>query len=96
MTVKHSNGIPPITDPLGRYWDQPSVAAIYVDDHHALMTKESFYGLCEYSTSIPTGKYPGKMWRARRTGGWVLCWYEDGGEKGYLDIQIRPITVAVE
>lgn len=79
------NSIPPITDPLGRYWDQPPIERIAIDDTHALMTHEDFTLLPEYSASMPSGVYPGKMWR-RRDGAfdprcrpedrrWLLCWY---------------------
>lgn len=34
--------IPPITDPMGRYWDQPSRDEIIVDDTHAVMTVKTF------------------------------------------------------
>lgn len=55
--------IPPMTDPHGRHWNQPKREAILVDDHHALMTHATFEELLEYSGTIPTGCYEGKMWR---------------------------------
>lgn len=68
--------IPPITDPMGKYWDQPPVSDILVDDTHALMTFLTWKRLAEYSSTLPTGTYTGKMWKAFRTGGnWFLCWY---------------------
>ena len=84
--------IPPITDPLGRYWEQPPVSDILVDDTHAVMTRTTLEKLADYSRSQPTGVYPGKMWRAlyyeraigldgkvRLTGKtwWQLCWFGD-------------------
>jgi hypothetical protein len=79
------NAIPPITDPLGRGWRQPNPDSILVDDTHALMNKQSFWALANYSTTLPTGVYPGKMWRAHvpidsRSGWegprkWVLRWF---------------------
>lgn len=74
--------IPQITDPLGRYWEQPSRDGILVDDKHALMDYRTFEKLLDYSSSQPTGVYPGKMWRSRRRDGWVLCWYGDVTEDG--------------
>jgi hypothetical protein len=56
--------IPPMTDPLGRHWRQPDRHELLLDDQHAVMTRQSFDQLAEYSTTIPTGVYPGKMWKA--------------------------------
>jgi hypothetical protein len=75
--------IPPITDALGNHWAQPAVADILLTDTHATMSQEAFDNLREYSTSMPSGVYPGKMWKAQpinvhtRTydGDWYLRWY---------------------
>lgn len=56
--------IPPMTDPLGRHWRQPSPQEILVDDEHAVMSRSTYDELLEYSTTIPSGVYPGKMWKA--------------------------------
>lgn len=56
--------IPDMTDPLGKYWEQPSKDAIAVDDKHAVMDQATFIKLKDYTHSRPTGTYPGKMWRA--------------------------------
>lgn len=85
--------IPPMTDPLGRHWDQPDRAQITIDADYALMSRETFDALPEYSASKPTGCYPGKMWKRHdgahdyafiARGGkpeWLLCWYGES-EKG--------------
>lgn len=98
--------IPPMTEPLGRHWQQPDPDAILVDEHHAVMTRESFEQLLEYTGTIPTGAYAGKMWRrhqvdidARRGGVfsslWLLCWYSDDPEHaGYCRINYREILIA--
>lgn len=65
--------IPPITDPLGKHWQQPHRRFIELDDTHALMSEQTFKGLKEYSTSIPTGRYEGKMWKGFIKGGMVSC-----------------------
>lgn len=78
--------IPPMTEPLGRYWKQPARERILIDDTHAMMTADDFALLAEYSTSRPSGVYPGKMWRAElrpprdlahplQPSRWFLCWY---------------------
>jgi hypothetical protein len=94
MAVISSAGIPPITDPLGRYWKQPPADSVLVDDEVALMEKEHFDMLYDYSASIPTGTYAGKMWKSQRFDGWVLLWYEDDPD-GQLDLllQRRPIVL---
>lgn len=73
------NVIPPITEPMGKYWDQPDPSLILIDDTHALMSEETFLQLHDYSYSQPSGVYPGKMWRFGRpiVGGqrWWLRWF---------------------
>lgn len=100
------NEIPPITDPLGRYWKQPPVTDILIDDTHALMTEETFRQLMEYSATNPTGAYEGKMWRRHdgsfdreflAHGGkpvWMLCWYgESKIGPGYVSNNYREILL---
>ena len=72
--------IPECVHPLSEHWDQPKNAEIEIDETHVLMSEESFEQLHEYSMSIPTGVYAGKMWKAhnRFNGEWYLRWYEDG------------------
>ena len=80
-----ANAIPLMTDPRGRHWRQPGRDEILVDGTHAVMDRRTFQQLAEYSTSTPTGVYPGKMWKAegmeghwpqmRPTGKWFLRWY---------------------
>lgn len=68
--------IPAMTDPLGRHWQQPDHAEILLDDKHAVMEMATFSKLAEYSTSIPSSVYPGKMWKCQCRGGeWVLRWF---------------------
>lgn len=81
--VPVKNVIPPITDPMGKYWEQPAVSELTIDDTHALMSKESFDRLSDYSRSQPTGCYPGKMWKiGDDKGNWVLVWF-GYSEKGH-------------
>lgn len=83
------NAIPPITDKLGKYWDQPPREAIVIDDTHALMTYETFYQLHNYELSIPTGVYPGKIWRR----GSKLCWFDVHEDPKLCTIRVRDILV---
>lgn len=93
--------IPDMTDPMGRHWRQPPRERIEVDATHALMTEATFKSLAEYSGTIPTGVYPGKMWRRHdgifdrnaKRHPWYLCWY--GEEKdGKCEIVFREVLLA--
>ena len=80
--------IPLMDDPLGQYWRQPDKRAIEIDATHALMDRETFEVLHNYECSIPTGVYPGKMWRRDV---W-LCWY--GPEiDGKCKVEARKILL---
>lgn len=87
------NAIPPMTDPLGRYWKQPSdIREAPIDDTHVLLRPDQFDELHEYSTSIPTGVYPGKCWKRHERGGWMLAWYgEAPGQPDQCSINWRAI-----
>jgi len=93
--------IPPITDPLGQYWDQPPLTDIAVYNDIAIIEKHTLDRLAEYSTTIPTGAYEGKMWKSRQghgtpegpAGPWYLCWYGPHNDPKMLSINRRPIRV---
>ena len=71
--------IPKMTDPLGKYWSQPKYLRERVGLHptHATIAERDWRALCNYESSIPSGVYPGKVWRRRH----LLCWFgpEIGG-----------------
>ena len=75
--------IPPITDPLGRAWDQPDHSAWLFDDTHVILPLRDFEQLRGYQYSFPSGVYTGKVWRgySERCGGRVVWWY---GENGWI------------
>ena len=83
--------IPPITDPLGRYWEQPDRDNILIDDQHALMTREDFKQLHNYSASIPSGVYVGKMWKRKFRDKWYLSWYGPHDDPDRCSINHREI-----
>jgi len=88
------NVIPPITEPLGRYWDQPDPASILVDSTHAVMSQRAFDELCEYSASIPSGTYEGKMWKRQcADGSWWLSWFCSDPNPKMIGMQHRRILV---
>lgn len=72
MTV---NAIPIMDDPLGKHWEQPSnIRQVEMDETHVLLEQWQFLALHEYSTTLPTGVYPGKCWK-REEAHWLLCWF---------------------
>jgi len=85
--------IPNMVHRLSRYWDQPDKEDIIIDDIHALMSKESFSQLKEYSMSIPTGVYEGKMWKAKIANKWILRWFGNENTEGLLPILNRKIII---
>lgn len=100
------NQIPLMTDPLGRYWKQPSPESILIDDCHAIMDQAAFDALGEYSSSMPSGVYDGKMWKRSDgvydvdflAGGgipeWLLMWYGPSEVPDKCSINSRKILLA--
>lgn len=97
---------PPLDSPFGAgSWKQPRREDVLIDDDHALLTVEDFNALPEYSCSIPTGAFPGKMWRrhdgahdmsARARGHtpvWMLCWYGYTSDPKQLSINRRRVLL---
>jgi hypothetical protein len=86
-----SSTIPQMTDPMGCSWSQPPTESIIIDNDHALMTEQVFNALKEYSSSIPSGTYEGKMWKMQHGGKWFLRWYEATDEFSKVAIKSREI-----
>lgn len=88
-----NNEIPPITDPLGKYWNQPSRENILIDDEVAMMNDDDFFKLEEYNYSLPSVRYQGKMWK-RNCGvyGWRLGWY---GKETDKNIKVHWRTIVI-
>ncbi len=85
--------IPPIIDPRGKCWQQPHRRFIEMDDKCALMSEQTFKALKEYSTTLPSGQYAGKMWKAKIGDKWYLRWYSDSNRPECIDINNREILV---
>lgn len=87
--------IPEITDPLGKYYDQPATSEIILNGDLALMNRTTFEKLHNYSSSRPSALYIGKMWKSKVYSDWVLRWCDvsDKGD-GYTTIQMRIIVVS--
>jgi hypothetical protein len=62
IEMKIKNQIPPMTNDLGAYWEQPKANEILIDDTHAVMSTKTFNALKQYNCSMPSGVYEGKMW----------------------------------
>lgn len=89
--------IPPMTDPLGRHWSQPSrheILDVNDDSDSVTMSRTAFLQLKDYSHSIPTGVYIGKMWRCKARPGWRLKWY-DRVKGEFMEIESRVIRVTM-
>lgn len=87
--------IPPMTHRLSDHWDQPPRRDIALDDLNATMSETTFARLKNYSLSIPTGKYAGKMWKCQmRDGSWRLRWYEDSDDPNMLNVRSRNIVIS--
>lgn len=71
--------IPPVVDPIGRHWRQPSLDKILIGKAQAFMTEATFaqLGLRRY---MPEGKvaYSGRLWRFQEAGVWHLGWMSKG------------------
>lgn len=86
--------VPPMTDPLGKQWNQPGLNEIErTPDGYVIMRKAVFEKLKEYSTTLPTGAYPGKMWRRQTNTGWLLCWFGEHEDPDKCTINHRPIIL---
>ena len=85
--------IPEMSHPLGQHWRQPKREDLLVDDMNAIMGESDLESLAEYSQSIPTGVYPGKMWKANYGRDLLLRWYGPIEADGMCTIFSRIILV---
>jgi hypothetical protein len=86
------NEIPPMTDPLGKHWQQPAdIRHAPMDGEHVLLTKSQIDALPEYSSSYPSGTYDGKCWKREGDGFWWLCWYYPNPKPNTISIGSRII-----
>jgi hypothetical protein len=91
---------PALDSPYGPgTWRQPDRTQVLIDPTHALMTKAVFESLAEYSTTMPSGVYPGKMWR-RHDGAhdprctkpeWLFCWYGPTPDPDQCSVNSRKV-----
>ena len=88
--------IPIMTHPLGMGWDQPERNEITLDEECAMMTRSTFDKLSNYSMSIPTGAYEGKMWKSVYKDGNWLTWYGFSEDPSKVSINTLPILIIEE
>lgn len=98
MSIKlkqpNNNYIPDMTHPYGKSWDQPDRSEITIDDKHAMMSEKTFNKLLNYSHSIPSAAYEGKMWRGQyQEGGWYLRWYGLSHDPDMISNHQRDIII---
>lgn len=85
--------IPQISDPLGKHWEQPKREDLTIAGGNVFMSISDFGKLRNYSSSVPSGVYVGKMWKAQRRGIWFLCWFDVHPDPGYCSIKHLKIRL---
>lgn len=86
--------IPEMTNPLGEYWEQPSARNMKFYSHEVAVDLRDFEQLAEYSATVPTGVYAGKMWKRRTSANqWFLCWYDYSSKPGQLIKRELPLRL---
>lgn len=95
--------LPALDSPYGpNVWNQPPRDSIAIDATHALMTRGTFEALVEYSGSLPTGAYPGKLWRrhdgifdrqSKEPPKWLLGWYGPTADPSKVSINFREVLI---
>jgi hypothetical protein len=85
-----------MVDPIGQHWKQPSRSEVLIDDKCAVMPRKSFDELYDYSGSVPSGVYDGKMWKAQKSGVWYLRFYAPCEDRNRCSIMSLPILILEE
>lgn len=77
-------------------WPQPEREHITLDDTHAMMSQGSCDKLLDYSCSMPSGVWIGKMWKCKfiDSESWFLRWFGTESKKGFLSTHQREILIA--
>lgn len=85
--------IPEMSHPLGKHWEQPDRQMIFMREGKAHLDAQDFHKLKSYDSSLPSGVYPGKMWKRTNSDVSYLCWYGED-KNGHCTIHHMPIEVA--
>jgi len=64
-----------------------------MDDVDVLLSERQLSELAEYTTTLPSGVYPGKCWKRKSTNGWLLCWYGEETPQHQCPIDFRHVLV---
>lgn len=86
---------PEMTNPLGKYWDQPPRELVLIDDETAVMDMATFAKLPVYQTSEPSGVYVGKMWVRHAWNDWFLLFYDQSESPDKCWVRSRKIIFLV-
>lgn len=91
-----SNNIPAMPAEWAPYWRGPDRSEIVFQGPDAVMTHKAFDMLLDYTGTMPTGVYDGKMWKTRLEGSWYLRWYSTPrNNPNKCIINTRPIKLQV-
>lgn len=67
---------------------------LIIGDEVAFVTLQDFNRLAAYNTSMPTGMYPGKVWKRRGAGDrWLLAETVEADDPDYVNIVWRDLRV---
>lgn len=67
-----------------------------------VMDERAFYELSDYSCSMPSGVYDGKMWRRcqgahtslpKEQWHWFLCWFGPSDRPGMCSTNVLPLVI---
>lgn len=91
------NAIPPMTDPLGKHWEQPAdIRTVEMDDTHVILTPGHIRQLSNYDRSMPSGVYSGKCWLRENGPTTWLVWYGEETTSGSQEFHVcRRIVLEV-
>lgn len=91
-TTSEYNDIPPMTDPLGKHWEQPAdIRLAPMDDTHVILSRRQIEMLRDYNSSYPSGTYDGKCWLRTNSGVTWLCWYYPHDNPKRISIGSREV-----
>jgi hypothetical protein len=86
--------IPKPTHEYAKAWKQPDSNNILIDAKYALMSKDSFDQLLDYSQSRPSAVYGGKMWKCSDDQiTWYLKWWVDSKDLQTCSNHVREIVI---
>jgi hypothetical protein len=81
-----------------RWREKRASLSMLLDETDAVMSPAEFADLSEYSSSLPSGTYVGKLWKCRAASGprWLLGEYVDDATPGMIGIRWRHIHVVAD